>query len=292
MKRKNLSVAAVFTVLVLQVYSHEANTNRGPDADALVHHAAGSSFHPYRPFIESILYNPAVYKKQLSRHDVQAIGYRQAGPAHFIVHFRKEELHGDWQSFYNNRQRCDSGRFYRNLPTGEWRTWYPNGQLKTVRNYNAEKYQYIKADLQRNHPKDQRYAITRMAARRPERFFQPQHEGATNAGRPLSMLQKIQHNTSGDSNAYLPPFATCLHHGVFINYKEDGTVKDSGHYVNGLQHGLWKEEVPESNMQALGFYNHGVRQGQWKYYDAAGRLVYTERYKANGKRSDWHYFTK
>ena len=240
------------------------------------------------PPIESILYNPAVYKKQVSRNVVQAIGNRQVAQANFIIHFRKEELHGTWQSFYNNGQPCDSGELARNLPTGEWKTWYPNGQLKTVRTYHAEKYQYVKADLHRNHPKDKRFAITHLGSRKAKSYFHPQYEGGAHQAR--SMLQKIQFNTAGDSQIYLPPFVSCLHHGPFVNYDEAGNGRDSGLYVNGLPHGLWKQWDANSSLQALGFYRHCVKHGQWKYYDGTGRLVYTERYNANGKRSNPHYF--
>lgn len=242
------------------------------------------------PAIESILHNPAVQKKQVSRNQVQAIGRQPGGTPQFIIHFRKEELHGDWQSFYGNNQPCDSGSFYRNLPTGEWKTWYPNGRLKTVRTYDAEKQLYIKADLKRNHPKEQRYVITRQGRRNATRHFKPQYEGAVGMNQGLPMLQKIQHNTAG--NAYLPPFADCLHHGLFINYDEQGRVKDSGHYKNGLKEGLWHETGAEKSLQAFGFYRQGLRHGQWKYYDGDGRLVYTEWFNRNGKRSEWHHFNK
>jgi antitoxin component YwqK of YwqJK toxin-antitoxin module len=274
--------------LTLPLNSHEAKTSVPL---VLGSWTTGSNVPAFHPAIESILYNPSVYKEQLSRNLIRAVGYGLAGQAHFIIHFRNEELHDTWQSFYGNNQRCDSGRLYRNLPTGEWKTWYPDGRLKTLRTYNAEKYQYIKADLQRNHPKDQRYAITRLGSSGSARHFQPQYDGTPGNSQPLPLLQKIQHNTSGtDNSGYLPPFANCLHHGAFVNYDADGNIKDSGHYENGLRHGLWKESV-NGNMQAIGFYRHSVRQGQWKYYNAARRLVYTEQYNWNGKRKAWHYFT-
>jgi antitoxin component YwqK of YwqJK toxin-antitoxin module len=291
MKLKDLWVTALFIVLTLHVYSHEGDPRNMVAGVPFSSQTTLTYFPVFYPLLESILYNPAVHKKQLSRDIVQAVGYRQTTQAHFIIHFRKEELHGVWQSFYNNNQRCDSGQFTRNLPTGEWKTWYPNGQLKTIRTYNAEKYRYIKNDLQRNHPKDQRYAITRQAGKNPERHFQPRYERSSGINGPLTMLQKIRHNATANGS-YLAPFSTCLHHGTFVNYHENGSVKDSGHYENGLRHGLWHESVEGSTMQAFGLYRHGVRYGQWKYYDAAGRLVYTERYKANGKRSEWHYFEK
>ena len=148
-------------------------------ADATIEASAGNkeitSADVAAASIESILSHPAVQKKQLSRHTTQAIGYRNEKQLHFIVHIYKEKLHGGWQSFYNNNQICDSGSLNMGLPDGEWKTWYPDGQLKTVRNYSAEKYHFIKADLHRSHPRHQQYRITQYAQQQKNvtQYFQP-----------------------------------------------------------------------------------------------------------------------
>ncbi len=243
------------------------------------------------PTIESILYNPAVHKKQKAGKQIQATGFREGNETHFVVHFLNNRLHGEWQSYFTKGQQCDSGRFERNLPDGEWKTWYPNGQLKTVRNYSAKKYHYIKADVKRNHPKDQRYQITRKAraGQNVNRYFLPIFERSL-PSTELPMLEKIKLNTATGSH-YIAPFRNCLHHGEFINYLDNGLVKDSGYYYNGLKHELWKESLKDGNGWAFGFYKHGLREGQWKFYDAENRLVYTEMYK-NGKKTSSHYFRR
>ena len=240
--------------------------------------------------IESILNNPAVLKTQVSRNLIQAIGRRPGGEAHFIVHFRNEKLHGGWQSFYTTAQPCDSGRFEKGLPDGEWKTWHANGQLKTVRHYSAQKFHFILADIRRNHPKDKRFPITRYAGKNYATHFQPKFENQPAENHSLSMLQKIHRNTSG--NGYLSPFRSCLHHGLYMDYFENGMVKDSGNYVNGLKHGLWKETAHTGSPYAFGFYFHGTRQGKWNYYTNDHSLFYTEFYNKSGKKREWHYFEK
>jgi antitoxin component YwqK of YwqJK toxin-antitoxin module len=106
------------------------------------------------------------------------------------------------------------------------------------------------------------------------------------------MLQKIYSNTAGISSTYLPPFKNCVHHGTYINYHQNGAVKDSGFYVNGLKHGLWRESVNSDSMYTFGSYNHGLRNTQWKYYDNGDRLIYTEYYKKNGEIRGRHYFER
>lgn len=292
MKPNPMHLVAAFLVATLPFFTIKATAEISPNNSSSDIAAVASGFYSFPFPIESILNNPAVIKKQLSRNSIQAIGRTQSGAEHFIIHFRKEQLHGEWQSFYNADQLCDSGRFEKGLPDGEWKTWYTNGQLKTVRHYSAEKFLYIKADIQRNHPRDQRFAITKYAAKNPAPHFRPHYESNAVANQYSSMLQKIQYNTSQDDGSYLAPFQSCLHHGLYINYDANGAVKDSGNYVNGLKHGLWKQRVNEDSMYAFGFYNHGVRQGQWKYYDGTGSLFYTEFYNLKGKKKEWHYFKK
>lgn len=236
-------------------------------------------------WIESILYNPAVHKKQLSRNAVQATAFRSNRQLHFSIHFRKQQLHGGWETFYNSGQRCDSGSLVKNLPNGVWKTWSPNGHLKSIRQYSAEKYNYIQADLRRNHPRQQQHTITRLGNVRAARYFQPQYGDLKNVRQPL--LQTIKHNTSDSTTYYQPPFRACLHHGLFVNYAANGTISDSGEYVNGLHHGLWKERRKDG--YATGLYNHGLRQGHWKHYDSTARLLYTEQYNRSGTRTTWFY---
>lgn len=290
MKSNPMHLLSAFLVASLSFLTMKAKAEVRPDNSTSAIAAAAGGFYSFPFPIESILNNPAVLKKQVSRNSIQAVGRRHSGEEHFIIHFRKEQLHGEWQSFYNDDQRCDSGRFDKGLPDGEWKTWYPNGQLKTIRHYDAEKFHFIKADIQRNHPKDKRFAITKYAVKNPAPYFQPHYESNGGINLNLSMLQKIHYNTLGDGDTYLPPFNSCLHHGLYINYDENGAVKDSGNYVNGLKHGLWKEALNGASVYAFGFYYHGVRQDQWKYYKADGSLFYTELYKPNGKKKEWHYF--
>jgi antitoxin component YwqK of YwqJK toxin-antitoxin module len=240
--------------------------------------------------IESILYNPRIHKKQKTGKQIQATGFTESNETHFVIHFLNKRLHGEWQSFFSKNQQSDSGRFEKNLPDGEWKTWYANGQLKTVRNYSSKKFHYIKADVKRNHPKDQRYQITRRAraGHNVSKYFLPAYEGLLFSAE-LPILEKIKQNTSAQGSSYVPPFKSCLHHGLFINYWQNGLVKDSGHYYNGLKHELWKESVNEMKDWGFGFYKHGEREGQWKFYNAQDQLVYTATYR-DGKRTSVHYF--
>jgi antitoxin component YwqK of YwqJK toxin-antitoxin module len=251
-----------------------------------------AELHVNSPDIESILNNPVVSKKEKRGKLIQATAYQNNDIKHFDVHFKKQQLHGAWQTFYANEQLCEEGKFVNNLPDGEWRIWYPDGKLKAIVHYSAEKFHYIKADIRRNHPKDKKYAITRHAAMRKniKPYFKPAFPGTPPDTESLSVLKKIYHNTSGDGSNYIPPFSSCLHHGSYISYFENGLVRDSGLYVNGLKHEVWHETIND-NLIAFGYYNHGEKHGQWKYYHSDGSLRYSEHY-IHGKLKNSHHFRR
>ena len=289
--KKSTLVTLLVQLIFLSVSAQEQALNSFEDRPAS-RHDQYNQLNVFMPDIESILYNPEVQKNQKSGNKIEATGFRENSGKHFVIHFLKTKLHGEWQSFYDNNQACDSGRFQKNFPDGEWKTWYPNGQLKTVRNYSAKKYHYIKADLRRNHPKDQRYQITRYAQKDYNigRYFLPVYQN-TLLSPGLPILNKIDFNTSVDAPGYIAPFEQCIHHGIFINYDKNGLVLDSGNYVNGLKHDLWMESTPDRSERAAGYYHHGQRHGQWKYYNADGQLHYTETYQ-HGKKTSSFFFRK
>lgn len=245
----------------------------------------------FEPYNETILLNPVVIKTPISKNEVKAIKFWETSKPQFIVHFKKEQLHNSWTTFYNNNQVCDSGSLDKGLPDGEWKTWYPNGQLKTVRHYSAQKYRYIQADLHRGHPRLHRYKITghQQQAQHLTSYFKPQYTSDASLMHN-GLISKINHNTSGLHNTYVPPFTQSLHHGVFINYNEEGAALDSGYYSDGLKHGIWVETENNGSMRSVGYYHHGNRTGQWKHYNLQGTLLYSDFYRRNGTINTRHHF--
>lgn len=241
--------------------------------------------------LDSILKDPTIQKTETGKNQLVATGYTDNNSKRFIIGIKNNQLHGNWTTFYSNQITCDSGRMEKNLPDGLWKTWYPNGQLRNIRTYSAEKYAYAKTDLRRGHPKFQHYVITRYANEGKEvsQYFKPKFEKASLPDKS-TILERIHFNTDPEHHGeYAAPYSQSFHHGLFINYYENGAVKDSGNYVNGLKHGLWKEAV-NANMYGTGIYHNGNRFHQWKYFDKNGDLVYTEYYRNNGKIRDRHYF--
>lgn len=62
-----------------------------------------------------------------------------------------------------------------------------------------------------------------------------------------------------------------IRHGLFVAYREDGTLASEGTYEHGAEHGVWKDFHPNGQLAARGDYVHGTEAGNWTYWDAGGR---------------------
>jgi hypothetical protein len=70
-------------------------------------------------------------------------------------------------SWYTPEQLCDSGRLTHNIPDGEWKSWYSNGQPRSVRTYSAFMLHRIKDEIPRRGTKAAFFAITDIARTHP-----------------------------------------------------------------------------------------------------------------------------
>lgn len=189
---------------------------------------------------------------------------------------KNHSLHGEWKSFYHADQLIDSGTLLKGLPDGLWQSWYPNGQLRSVRNYSADLLVRVQQDVSLNHPKLSRFAITQRYKKEGKNILFVLHAAysyhkATNV-LPQQPLELVSQNASDPLN-YHPPFSHSLHHGMFMNYFENGVVKDSGFYKEGLREGLWLHRTDAGSGTWKGMYKHGIRQKEWKYYQTSGKLL-------------------
>jgi hypothetical protein len=203
---------------------------------------------------------------------------------------KKHRLHGSWRSWYDNQNLCDSGTFVKGFPDGEWKHWDIYGKLLTIRHYDADKLLRIKNEMQRNHPKNVLYplvALFNKNRRLAKRYTEAGYSFAFTDQRVnrLSLQQAVGNNTT-PGNIYRPLFDECLHHGLYMNFFDNGNIKDSGYYKNGLRDGIWIHQDAADNSYMSGVYKNGVKQGDWKQYDAKDRLITFIFYNKKGEE-EW-----
>jgi antitoxin component YwqK of YwqJK toxin-antitoxin module len=205
----------------------------------------------------------------------------------YTVALRNGKMHGTWQSWYQNGLPCDSGRMVRGLPDGEWKHWDSEGRLVAVRHYSADKYQRVKHEMVRPHPKRVAFPLTTLyqrSKREALRYMHVSYSFAAAATRhPGSSLHEWVSTNITSGNAYKPVFDHSLHHGLYLNLYSDGHARDSGYYHDGLRHGLWIHRDSLTNTTLRGSYAKGVKVREWKVYDSNGRLQQILFYNGKGQ---------
>jgi antitoxin component YwqK of YwqJK toxin-antitoxin module len=178
-----------------------------------------------------------------------------------------------YEGRYEDMRIKDRGRFRYGLPDGEWKGWFSNGTPMFIRNYNADKYLRIRQEVKK-HPRQVFTPLAKAAQSDPAEI-----KRATSSVGSFRDL----HESTTDTRIYQPPFNTCLHHGLYMNFYPNGSVKDSGYYKNGLREGHWEEWTENGSTRMSGGYHHGKRSGTWAYYDAGGKLRSLTSYNRKGE---------
>jgi antitoxin component YwqK of YwqJK toxin-antitoxin module len=195
----------------------------------------------------------------------------------FSTASRHSKLNGGWQSWYAAGHLCDSGKLVSNLPDGEWKFWGHNGRLKAIRTYDAEKFNRVYEEIHRYNPKRSFYFIAALSQKNIKEALWYLTSVYSLSGKKdrqhfSSLRQQVQSNITV-GNSYQPVFSECLHEGLYMNFFENGQVKDSGYYKDGIRNGKWIHyEAPAGNRWE-GAYHNGQKIKEWKYYNKEGGLT-------------------
>jgi hypothetical protein len=190
---------------------------------------------------------------------------------------RKKKLDGNWESWYQNGQLCDSGKLELGLPDGEWKHWDEHGQLIAVRNYSSDKYNRIKNELTRYNPRQAAYPLTVMYQKNSSaasKYLHSSYSFPHNIRRidDQSLQEWVAANIASGA-VYHPVFDQSLHHGLYMNFFPDGIVKDSGYYQNGLRQGVWIQRQFVHGLYYVGAYKNGLKIKEWRAYMPSGKLM-------------------
>lgn len=72
---------------------------------------------------------------KLNLRDGLFVQYDYKGRIVLSAYYHNNLMHGVFQTFHSNGMQADSGQMARNQFIGLWKSWYPNGQLKDIKNY-------------------------------------------------------------------------------------------------------------------------------------------------------------
>lgn len=186
----------------------------------------------------------------------------------YSSNLKNYRLHGSWVSWYENNIRHDEGTLKKGIPDGQWKVWYPNGRLRCVRTYSWDKYKRITQQWTAANPRQVNFKLTDIYLTDRNRAI-----SYTKSNYAFRLMED-----------YFPIFRNGLLHGLYLNYFENGSLKDSGYYQNGLREGVWMEK-PNPSSYWIGTYRHSERTGTWKLFSSNKQLLEMVVFK-NGKE-DW-----
>ena len=245
--------------------------------------------------------------KKISSRNGLYVETSASGDTQFIGNFRKGQLNGEWMSWFNNRNLCDSGLLIDNVPDGTWKGWYANGHPRYILQFSSRKLNALKNELIKQ-PKTKYFILANKTPEEASRHYDAQllfgHKKpetqyillTKKVNHPVYSLETLKNivaeNAGGkNSSTYKAPFAEGLLHGQFTSFYINGAIKENGIYLNGLREGMW-EEFSQQHEKAVGTYRHGYRNGEWRYYNAQGKLLYWKRFDAKGKETEKYSFTQ
>lgn len=188
----------------------------------------------------------------------------------YVATIKDSKFDGQWNSWFANETLRDEGKLKKGIPDGTWKVWRPDGKLQFERTFSWDKYHRITGQFARPHPKLPNYSLTELYKKDRKKAL---------------AFTRYHYSFKKNESDYVPVFTNCLLHGLYVNYHSDGSVKDSGHYENGLRSGVWIESSNDANEVLQGSYKNSQRTGTWKLMNKQNQVLALIFYK-NGKE-DW-----
>lgn len=73
--------------------------------------------------------------------------------------------------------------------------------------------------------------------------------------------------------AYVPSEdgSKAVRHGLFVQYREDGTIACEGNFERDLEHGIWRDYHENGMLAAQGYYSYGKHEGPWQFWSSDGK---------------------
>jgi len=199
-------------------------------------------------------------------------GFHSDGRIRYNGTVKNFRLHGEWKSWFEDNILHDEGKLVKGIPDGQWKVWYPNGNLRFIRTYSSDKLKRVKQQWHRPHPKMPNYYITTI--------YQNNRSRAT-----ALVKSSYSFKDAVVDNSYSPVFTDCIHHGLFMNFYDNGNVKDSGYYKSGIRDGVWIEGINNEEGYWTGNYSKGIKTGTWKRFNQQNKMMEFIVFR-NG-REDW-----
>jgi uncharacterized protein len=176
------------------------------------------------------------------------------------------------------------------IKQGEWLDFYPDGKIKTERNYRDD----LLHGYYKEYDDKGKLLVTLL--------YDSGKVTGTNIDNTSEIDIVNRYNEAGKL-IYSGPFKEGVPVGIHREYNDDGTVKNASLYndngvlisqgiVNedGSRNGPWKDFSADGVVIAEGNYTDSRRSGAWKFYNAAGKLEQAGSYNNGRIDGTWRWY--
>ena len=154
--------------------------------------------------------------------------------------YRMNEQTGEYISWYDNGNLLTKGRYAHDHKQGLWQTWYDDGNLRKQVSYDT------------------------------------------------GFSQTWYHNGKLSIQGW---YKNGVQSGKWETWNDNGQLSSQGCYENGVKSGIWETWNDNGQLSSQGCYQNGVKNGTWKTWYTDGKLQ-SETFYESGKRvgcwQSWH----
>lgn len=171
---------------------------------------------------------------------------------------------GYWEKEYPNGNLQYAGNFINNKPTGLFKRYDPDGNLKAIMNHK---------------PNSARVFVQLFYAN-----GNIQAEGIY-IGRKKDSIWNFY-----SIDGYLinqVPFQNDKKHGTEYKFYQDSSLSEIIEWENGVKHGIQEQYYQSGISKIKMFYNNGIREKQYIINDEKGNSIITGYYKNNLRHGIW-----
>lgn len=190
--------------------------------------------------------------------------------------------HGVWIKKYSNGQIQYKGKFKHGNPSGEFKRYYPNGNLMAIMQHRSGDEVYATLF----NKKGKKRAEGKYINKKKDStwvFYGP--EGNVISRENFDMGTRDGKSTkfypSGDTSQIII-YRDGIRHGIFKQFFPNGNLKLLARYQKNELDGYVTFFTPKGYKEIEGLYRDNLRQGEWVYYENASDTARVLQYK-NGE---------
>lgn len=188
--------------------------------------------------------------------------------------------HGKWRDVYPSGKARYEGQFRHGEPFDVFKYYFPNGDLKSILEYDEEKAQTAYAT--HFYQTGDKMAEGRYIDQKKEGVWKTYganevllSEGSYVADKKYGMWKTFHRNGQVAKEVMIE---NDLEQGLEKKYFEDGQLKEEATYKDGFKEGKTIVYNASGDTAVVGTYFKDRRDGEWRYYNENNQLEKTVRY--------------